>query len=70
MSTLKEGGMVARCKRASHNGNEKVVRLLLDYGANVNAQGGEYGSALNLTSRSGSSNFRGCFSGMEEGCQW
>jgi ankyrin repeat protein len=38
---------------ASQNGYEKVVRLLLERGAEVNAQGGHYGSALQAASYSG-----------------
>src|SRR5262249_7066859 len=34
-------------------GNEKVVELLLSKGAEVNAQGGEYGNALQAASRTG-----------------
>jgi ankyrin repeat protein len=32
--------------RRLQGGHEKVVKLLLSKGANVNAQGGEYGNAL------------------------
>lgn len=35
---------------ASECGHEKVVRILLDAGADVNAQGGEYASALQAAS--------------------
>lgn len=35
---------------ASMNGYEKVVQLLLEKGAEVNAQGGEYGNALQAAS--------------------
>jgi hypothetical protein len=38
---------------ASEGGHEKVVRILLDAGADVNAQGGEYGNALQAASYHG-----------------
>lgn len=38
---------------ASHNGYEKVVQVLLEKGAEVNAQGGEYGNALQAASWGG-----------------
>lgn len=38
---------------ASTEGHEQVVRLLLDRGADVNAQRGEYGSTLQAASRGG-----------------
>ena len=31
---------------AAENGHKKVVKLLVDKGADVNAQGGDYGNAL------------------------
>ena len=39
--------------RASSYGDEKVVQILLSAGADVNAQGGEYGNALQAASRYG-----------------
>ena len=38
---------------ATRNGHKQVVKLLLDKGANVNAQGGRYGNALLAASISG-----------------
>lgn len=38
---------------ASANGHEKVVKLLLDKGANINAQGGVYGNSLQAASANG-----------------
>ncbi|KAF8217285.1 ankyrin repeat-containing domain protein [Mycena galopus ATCC 62051] len=38
---------------ASHFGLEKIVRLLIDHGADLNAQGWEYGTALADASYSG-----------------
>ncbi|KAH7394829.1 ankyrin repeat-containing domain protein [Pyrenochaeta sp. MPI-SDFR-AT-0127] len=38
---------------ASWRGDEQVVKLLLDRGADVNAQGGEYGNALQMASVEG-----------------
>ncbi|KAJ5710401.1 hypothetical protein N7488_004557 [Penicillium malachiteum] len=38
---------------ASWNGSEKVVQLLLEKGAEVNAQGGDYGNALQAASFGG-----------------
>ena len=38
---------------ASYNGDEKLVELLLDKGADVNAQGGDYGNALYAASVGG-----------------
>ena len=38
---------------ASWKGNRDVVKLLLENGAEVNAQGGEYGSALQAASVKG-----------------
>ena len=35
---------------ASDGGNERIVKLLVDKGADVNAQGGEYGNALQAAS--------------------
>ena len=35
------------------NGNEAVVKLLLENGADVNAQGGQYGNALQGAVQSG-----------------
>jgi ankyrin repeat protein len=35
---------------ASHGGNTKIFRLLLENGANVNAPGGRFGSALQVAS--------------------
>jgi ankyrin repeat protein len=36
-----------------HVGHEAIVKLLLDKGANVNAQGGNFGSALQAASFEG-----------------
>ena len=38
------------CRRRQCNGHEAVVRLLLEKGADVNAQGGYYGNALQAAS--------------------
>jgi ankyrin repeat protein len=38
---------------ASAEGHEKVVQMLLDAGADVNAQGGHYGNALQAASWGG-----------------
>jgi ankyrin repeat protein len=38
---------------ASRGGHDKIVELLLDKGADVNAQGGEYGNALQAASLGG-----------------
>jgi ankyrin repeat protein len=37
---------------ASSRGQEKVVQLLLDKGADVNAQGGEFGNTLHTQANS------------------
>jgi ankyrin repeat protein len=39
--------------RHSQDGNNAIVKVLLDKGANVNAQGGEYGNALQAASAGG-----------------
>ena len=38
---------------ASSGGHEAIVKLLLEKGADVNAQGGEYGNALQAASSGG-----------------
>ncbi|KEY72966.1 hypothetical protein S7711_10190 [Stachybotrys chartarum IBT 7711] len=38
---------------ASYGGRDKIVELLLDKGANVNAEGGKYGNALYAASSEG-----------------
>jgi ankyrin repeat protein len=38
---------------ASEGGDEQIVKLLLDQGADVNAQGGCYGNALQAASARG-----------------
>ena len=38
---------------ASFRGHEKVVQILLDKGADINAQGGRYGNALQAASYGG-----------------
>lgn len=38
---------------ASYEGHEKMVQMLLDAGADLNAQGGEYGNALRAASLDG-----------------
>ena len=50
MSMLKEDTMAMHCRRHQSGGHEKVVQMLLDAGADVNAQGGEYGNALQAAS--------------------
>ena len=37
-------------KRRQQGGCEKIVQLLLDKGADINAQGGHYGNALQAAS--------------------
>ena len=41
------------CKLRRTDGHEAVVRLLLEKGADVNAQGGQYGNALQAASYRG-----------------
>ena len=41
------------CKVRRIGGHEAVVRLLLEKGANVNAEGGKYGNALQAASFGG-----------------
>jgi ankyrin repeat domain-containing protein 50 len=38
---------------AAENGHEKVIELLLGKSADINAQGGEYGNALQAASYGG-----------------
>ncbi|ETW80633.1 hypothetical protein HETIRDRAFT_233267, partial [Heterobasidion irregulare TC 32-1] len=45
-----EGGVHWKAQAASHSGHEAIARLLLDRGAEVNAQEGEYGNALQAAS--------------------
>ena len=47
---LKEESMAMHCKRHHVGGHEKVVQMLLDARADVNAQGGYYGNALQAAS--------------------
>ena len=47
---LKVGEYGNALQAASVSGHEKVVQMLLDQGADVNAQGGEYGNALQAAS--------------------
>lgn len=42
------GSHVSLLQLASYSGNKRLVRLLLDSGADVNARGGYYGSALQV----------------------
>ena len=53
MSTPKEDDYGNALQAASFGGHEKVVQMLLDQGADVNAQGGEYGNALQAASVKG-----------------
>jgi hypothetical protein len=45
--------MATLSQAASLEGHEVVVRLLVDKGADVNAQGGEYGHALQAAALAG-----------------
>ena len=45
--------MATRCRRHRTKGHEKIVQLLLNNEADVNAQGGEYGNALQAASYGG-----------------
>ena len=49
-STLKGDITAMLCKLRRTGGHEAVVRLLLEKGAEVNAQGGQYGNALQAAS--------------------
>ena len=41
------------CRRASYRGYEKIVKLLLNRGADINAQGSSYGNTLQTASYRG-----------------
>jgi ankyrin repeat protein len=49
----KVDAMIRHSTRASVRGYDKVVQLLVDNGADVNAQGGKYGNALYAASGRG-----------------
>ena len=44
---------MADLEEASAEGQEAVIKLLLDNGADINAQGGFYGNALQIASAGG-----------------
>jgi ankyrin repeat protein len=46
MSTRRAGNMAIRYRAASHRGHDQIVQLLLEAGADINAQCGCHGSAL------------------------
>ena len=50
---LKVQIVASYCKRASVHGHAKVVQILMDAGADANAQDGEYGNAPAAASRGG-----------------
>jgi ankyrin repeat protein len=47
------GGLINALQAASYKGHEQTVKLLLDHGAEVNAQGGVFGNALQGASTAG-----------------
>ena len=47
---LKGESMATHCKRRHMGGHDKMVQMLLEKGADVNAQGGYYGNALQAAS--------------------
>ena len=51
--TRRSSDLLSALQAASLNRNEAIVRLLLDRGADVHAQGGEYGNALQAASFNG-----------------
>jgi ankyrin repeat protein len=48
MSTRRAGNMAIRYRAASHRGHDQIVQLLLEAGADINAQCGCHGSALQV----------------------
>ena len=53
MSTLKEVDMVTCCRRHHQEAMRRLVSMLIEPGADVNAPGGQYGNALQATSLEG-----------------
>jgi ankyrin repeat protein len=53
MDLKDKDGLTLLCLWARDNGRDAIVKLLVDKGADVNAQGGEYGNALQAASYEG-----------------
>jgi len=47
--------MVIALQAASRGGHREVVEILLEHGANINAEGGRHGNALYIASEGGHS---------------